>query len=300
MDLRLKPLPDLAKRGGEHTRSRRQKTAGRAQVNFAETVVEAQADAACPVRVEPAGLELPDFRTLHDRDDGSNYLEKPALFRLLPDNEVHVVLLYERNPVFYILNFMLLLNGITTCAAFGWAVPWQAVSDRLSLDVTLLLTSIAFKQVLAGTVPPISYLTRLDAYALGSLFFLLVATAMHATIGYMVDFCGDDGNCSFDVAGMVNANARTIDNIFFYSWLGLWVIANIVYTISVKARLERGRAQFSLANAKARGFAPAEVPRLDSKEWYEEEIVEGVTGGTVDMLLRSQRVTQRIPLTSGV
>ena len=102
MDLHLKSLPDLTKRGGEHTRSRRQKTAGRGQVNFVTTVQEAKADAACPVRVEPAGLELPDFRQLHDRADGSNYLEKPALFRLLPDNEVQVVLLYERNPIFYI------------------------------------------------------------------------------------------------------------------------------------------------------------------------------------------------------
>ena len=57
------------------------------------------------------------------------------------------------------VNFMMLLNGITTCAAFGWAVPWQAVSDRLSLDMTLLLTSIAFKQVggRVGNVGDVTY-----------------------------------------------------------------------------------------------------------------------------------------------
>lgn len=116
-----------------------------------------------PVRVDAAALELPDFRTLSERDDGTNWLERPALFRKTDNNEVHIVLLYERNPSFYVVNYMLLLFFISSSVAFSWSVPWPKVEDRLALDVTLLLTSVAFKQVLAGTVPPISYLTRIDA-----------------------------------------------------------------------------------------------------------------------------------------
>ncbi len=41
-----------------------------------------------------------------------------------------------------------------------------------AVDLTLLLTIVAFKQVLAGTIPPISYLTRLDVYALLALLLL--------------------------------------------------------------------------------------------------------------------------------
>ena len=111
-----------------------------------------------PVRVEAAGLELPDFRTLASRNDGSNWLKAPALYRCVPSShEVHVVLLYERNPLFYMLNYMLLLFALTSCGALGWAIEWAAVEDRLAFDVTLLLTAVAFKQVLAGIVPPISY-----------------------------------------------------------------------------------------------------------------------------------------------
>ena len=285
MRLELKALPDLSKRGGEHTRNRHHKAGQGPKVAKVD-------DRACPVRVESAGLELPDFRTLHDRTAEHSWLESPALYRVLPDNnEVQIVLLYERNPLFYILNYMLLLFGITSCVAFAWAVPWQQVQDRLSLDVTLLLTSIAFKQVLAGTVPPISYLTRLDAYALGSLFFLLLATAMHAVIGFMIDYCDDNGLCTFFIARFSNGDARATDSVFLWTWIGTWFFSNLGYAVSVVRRLERGRSAFSITNARQKGFAPAEVPKMDEMEWYEEQPADRDAGSSEK---------QHTPLTAGV
>ena len=105
---------------------------------------------------------------------------------------VHVVLLFERNPRFFVVNYILLLGAITSLACLAWAISWNEVNDRLAVDLTLLLTSVAFKQVLAGTVPPISYLTLLDWYALCSLGFLLLATFMHAALGFLTSGCDDD------------------------------------------------------------------------------------------------------------
>ena len=57
-------------------------------------------------------------------------------------------------------------------------------AEALGMELFTLLVpgSVAFKQVLAGTVPPISYLTALDTYTLISLVFLLLATAMPALL----------------------------------------------------------------------------------------------------------------------
>ncbi|KAL1495269.1 hypothetical protein AB1Y20_017129 [Prymnesium parvum] len=254
MRMELQALPNLTQRGGEHTSRKRRK---RGQPTSPIT------RGGCAVRVEAAGLELPDFRTLRARNDGSNWLECAALYRTLPKtNEVQVVLLYERNPLFYVMNFMLLLFAITSCAAFGWSIAWEQVEDRLALDVTLLLTSIAFKQVLAGTVPPISYLTRLDAYALGSLGFLLLATAAHAALGFLSQHCEQ---CSF---------ARA-DAAAMWAWGGAWLAANALYAAAVRRMGARARRTFSLRHAARRGFRRADVSRLDVKEWYDEEEGEG-------------------------
>jgi hypothetical protein len=227
----------------------------------------AQQSLSSAVRVEGEGCALPDFRPLLAKSRES-WLETRAIYRhKVADREVHVVLLYERNPRFYVVNYILLLFAISSCAAAAWSVPFQQPEDRLALDVTLLLTSVAFKQVLAGTVPPISYLTRLDVYAFGSFAFLLIATCMHACIGWLIDNCNADGDCIFEV-GLTQLNARTIDRAFLVAFLSLWLVFNLLYTISVLRHLHRARACFSLANANANDFAVAAI-MPPGKAWYD-------------------------------
>jgi len=260
MGLELKALEAVGKRGGNKPAAKGMRTWN--------TI----ANSSTPVRIEASGLELPDFRTLAERDNGTNWLERPALYRKTEENEIHIVLLYERNPSFYVINYMLLLFAITSSVIFGWAVNWQQVEDRLALDVTLLLTSVAFKQVLAGTVPPISYLTRIDAYALGSLAFLLLATAMHAIIGFLIDDCDTPGGideCAFR-SGFNMHSIRTLDAVFLWAYIGVWLTANALYVMSVRRQLWRGNQAYSLAHAKARGFVPALIEKV-AVEWYEEE-----------------------------
>jgi len=226
-------------------------------------------DEESPVRVEADGAQLPDFCTLKEqRDGGCSWLESPALYRSSIDS-LHVVLLYVRNPVFYSVNYMLLLCAIATCALFGWAIELSDVSNRLAFDVTLLLTAVAFKQVLAAIMPPISYLTRLDGYALISLGFLLLATAMHAAIGYVIDDCDAHGDCTFGPRGFTASHAKTLDAACFLSYALLWLLSNALYLLSCFRRRWIQRRAFSTASAKKAGFVPAKVV-VPPRAWYED------------------------------
>ena len=121
-------------------------------------------DAAAAVRVEQSGCSLPDFELLP---------AMPALHRLVSAREqphghssLHAVLFYRRHAGFFLWNVISLLLLISLCATASWAIHFRQVDSRLALDVTLLLVTVTFKQVLTALVPPISYLTLLDVYSL--------------------------------------------------------------------------------------------------------------------------------------
>ena len=57
------------------------------------------------------------------------------------------------------------LCGIGTVCISIWSLPVAEFGVRLSLDITLLLVAVAFKQVLSSELPPVSYLTILDRCA---------------------------------------------------------------------------------------------------------------------------------------
>merc|ERR1712232_436044 len=55
----------------------------------------------------------------------------------------------------------------------------ESMSDRLSIDMTLVLVSVAFKLTAAGEIPKVPYLTWLDKYLLVSFIFLAFITCEH-------------------------------------------------------------------------------------------------------------------------
>lgn len=80
-------------------------------------------------------------------------------------NELVVCFTFSRMWSFYLYNIFLLVAMITSCTTAVWVVG-PATPNRLSLDVSLLLVAVANKQVISTKLPPVSYLTILDWYAL--------------------------------------------------------------------------------------------------------------------------------------
>ena len=65
----------------------------------------------------------------------------------------------------------------------SWVVFWldpENLGPRLSVSVTSMLTLVAYRFLLGQSLPPVSYLTRLDYFLLGStllVFFSLIQVA---------------------------------------------------------------------------------------------------------------------------
>ncbi|CAE7576124.1 unnamed protein product [Symbiodinium sp. CCMP2456] len=92
--------------------------------------------------------------------------------------DIHVYL--ERNPTFYLYNLCLLLSLFTLLTAIGFSVDVGSVSDRLSVHLTLLLTTVAYKYVVTTWLPVKSYLTRLDKFTLRCFYFQIAAMVLCA------------------------------------------------------------------------------------------------------------------------
>ena len=85
-----------------------------------------------------------------------------------------------RLPFFYLSNLvlpLLLLVSLTGCV---FVLPPEEVGDRLSVSLTLLLTVVAYKLVVASSLPAVAYLTWLDRYSLAALLMLVVTVAENA------------------------------------------------------------------------------------------------------------------------
>ena len=101
----------------------------------------------------------------------------------------------ERKPSFFLMNvavpnFLLSLFAVTV-----FFLDTSDVSSRLSVLITLMLTSVAYKFVIAGFLPRIPYNTLLDKYLLASFVLLILVSLENALVGYYVKHTGfaDDG-----------------------------------------------------------------------------------------------------------
>jgi hypothetical protein len=72
----------------------------------------------------------------------------------------------------------------------SWVVFWigtEHIGPRLSVAVTSMLTLVAYRFLLDQSLPPVSYLTRLDYYLLGSTVLVFMALIQVTLTGAMND-----------------------------------------------------------------------------------------------------------------
>ena len=83
--------------------------------------------------------------------------------------QTKVRLQVKRKFYFFMVNVVSVLVGVTLLSGLSFTCGVDDNGDRLSIVLTLLLTSVAFKFVVAELMPKVSYLTRLDTLVLGSM-----------------------------------------------------------------------------------------------------------------------------------
>ena len=79
----------------------------------------------------------------------------------------------QRYPGYYIGNIVIPLILIILCCFASLVIPAEDIADRLSVTITLMLATVAFRFVLTSLLPPVPYLTWMDYYITFS--FVVVA-----------------------------------------------------------------------------------------------------------------------------
>jgi len=91
----------------------------------------------------------------------------------------------RRNLGFYIGKAFV---SVAIIVFMSWVVFWlgpEHLGPRLSVAVTSMLTLVAYRFLLGQSLPPVSYLTRLDYFLLGTTVLVFVALLQVAASGAM-------------------------------------------------------------------------------------------------------------------
>ena len=89
----------------------------------------------------------------------------------------------RRRSSFFLINVALIMFMITVLCFSAFAVDSSDTADRLSVCLTLLLTSVAFKLVVSGSLPPVPYLTLLDKYVFSCMVFIFLISVENVSAG---------------------------------------------------------------------------------------------------------------------
>jgi hypothetical protein len=96
----------------------------------------------------------------------------------------------SRDTSFYVWNVFLILFILGTLCGTAFVTPVDEFSTRMSIGLTLLLTTVAFKYSISQTLPKVAYLTTLDYYIIGT-FTFLASVALENAIAYSIQLESD-------------------------------------------------------------------------------------------------------------
>lgn len=201
-----------------------------------------------PVLVLPSGVgRLPDFK-LSDQIPVSYRFEEGSKKK---PSEVTLILMYDRAYQYHIFNSYGVLCGIGTVCLAIWSLPVTEVGSRLSLDITLLLVAVAFKQVLSSELPPVSYLTILDRYALTTTLFVFGATWLHGLAGL------------FEAEGLELGTVRTFDVCAVAFYAISFALYNTWHYAYVRTQLFFNDVMTDEGELPVHGFRAAQMGQTD-------------------------------------
>ena len=115
------------------------------------------------------------------------------------------------------------LISVSIIVAMSWIIFWidpKYVAPRLSVTITSMLTLIAYRFVLEGALPRLSYLTRMDYFLIGATLLVLTTVVQVAVTTRAED--RDHGR----KAQRINSHSRWLFPTAFLSLMALafWII----------------------------------------------------------------------------
>mmetsp|Transcript_4128 Transcript_4128/g.7719 ORF Transcript_4128/g.7719 Transcript_4128/m.7719 type:complete len:402 (-) Transcript_4128:90-1295(-) len=117
----------------------------------------------------------------------------------------------QRKPAFHIFNTIVPMMFIVATSLGSFVVPRDETADRLSVSLTILLTTVAFKLQIGDSLPQISYLTLIDEFILSSIAFVILVVLSNAVVSFLSD---------------------EFDKFCFMAFAGLWLVMNLAFAFS--------------------------------------------------------------------
>ncbi len=153
-------------------------------------------------------------------------------FEIQQDNKhlpvFHITLHCKRRAGYYLINVMIPVLLITALTWLGYSIPSNDLGSRLEAVLTLVLTSVAFKFVVAGHLPRLSYSTLCDHYMILSLLF---QTAIATEIGVTTVLIEDSMHRQ--------SRIDEVDRIFILITLSAYIIMHIVFGFIVMRYIKK-------------------------------------------------------------
>ncbi|KAI8502325.1 hypothetical protein Bbelb_199130 [Branchiostoma belcheri] len=140
----------------------------------------------------------------------------------------NITLHVKRKTGFYVWNVALLMFLIMSLSFTAFSVSPDKPESRLSVSLTLLLTSVAFKFMVSQNLPTISYLTLLDKYVLLCMIFQCLVAVQNALVSAV-------------------PNPQVFDRISMAVLGGLVIFAHLVFGILIWRKKRKTNALLSRA-----------------------------------------------------
>lgn len=132
--------------------------------------------------------------------------------------------LFLRKPMYYVTNIIIPMLLLTYLSFLSFSVGMDGsrldTGDRLSITLTLLLTAVAYKFVVASAIPQVSYMTLLDQHISFCFAFLCV-------------IIGENSLYPFLMTSSALAVAPEDEIYVFYALLGLLTLVTLVWLAHV-------------------------------------------------------------------
>lgn len=136
----------------------------------------------------------------------------------------------SRKANYYLLNVAAIMMLIVSATLTTWGIHPANITGRQRVDFILLLTAVAFRLVLAGELPPVTYITLLDIYVFGGFFFIAVVILVHTFLPFRITTWRNRSPLTRLPATFPGEDDLiSIDGIAFWVIVGTWGGFNVIY-----------------------------------------------------------------------
>jgi len=151
-----------------------------------------------------------------------------------------VSVLVERKPFTLFTNVVVPVSSLTVLSGLCFVLPTVDYGERLNLSLTMMLTSAAYKLVVADRLPEVAYLTLLDKYVLCCYTMMALVVVEAVTISRWVDRASEQSPSSL-IAIEISALdiCRLIDRVAAMIFATVYLILHlyVVYRWCCRPRL---------------------------------------------------------------